>query len=241
MRYRNRLLIFKNKYNTNKKYIKISTSKAGRNSTGQIVLYNRKFRIKTKTPIYNFYYLFKNRFFFLKWINLDTKLKKKYNVFSTWDNIIFCLPNIFGSIIGMQYHFYNKLLEEFSLLLFGIPCILKNIPDYFKISNIMDKKKKKPSYALSSGCFCTKIPKKKKDKLLKIILPSKIVKFFKSASICFIGKNDLASKKLLQPGKAGVNQNIGFKSSVRGVAMNAVDHPNGGRTKSCSPEKSPWG
>jgi ribosomal protein L2 len=28
---------------------------------------------------------------------------------------------------------------------------------------------------------------------------------------------------------------------VRGVAMNPVDHPNGGRTKSCSPELSPWG
>jgi ribosomal protein L2 len=23
--------------------------------------------------------------------------------------------------------------------------------------------------------------------------------------------------------------------------MNPVDHPNGGRTKSCSPELSPWG
>jgi large subunit ribosomal protein L2 len=28
---------------------------------------------------------------------------------------------------------------------------------------------------------------------------------------------------------------------VRGVAMNPVDHPHGGRTKSSSPEISPWG
>ena len=105
----------------------------------------------------------------------------------------------------------------------------------------MSLKKHKPTYAVSSGCFCTKIPKKKKDKLLKIVLPSKIVKFFSVVDICFIGKNDLSNKKLLLPGKAGYNQNIGFKSRVRGVAMNPVDHPNGGRTKSCSPEKSPWG
>ena len=28
---------------------------------------------------------------------------------------------------------------------------------------------------------------------------------------------------------------------VRGVAMNPVDHPNGGRTKAKQPELSPWG
>ena len=76
---------------------------------------------------------------------------------------------------------------------------------------------------------------------MKIKLSSKIIKFFKIFNICFIGKNDLNCKKLIQPGKAGARQNIGFKSKVRGVAMNPVDHPNGGRTKSPTPEKSPWG
>lgn len=32
-----------------------------------------------------------------------------------------------------------------------------------------------------------------------------------------------------------------YKIHVRGVAMNPVDHPNGGRTKAKQPEKSPWG
>jgi large subunit ribosomal protein L2 len=31
-------------------------------------------------------------------------------------------------------------------------------------------------------------------------------------------------------GKAGINVNKGFKSKVRGVARNPIDHPNGGRT-----------
>lgn len=127
------------------------------------------------------------------------------------------------------------------MLRFGIPCFLKLIPNYYKISNITSLTKHKPTYATSSGTFCTKIPKKKKDKLMKIILPSKLVKFFKLNDFCFIGKNDLANKKLIQPGKAGFNSNSGFKPSVRGVAMNPVDHPNGGRTKSPTPEKSPWG
>jgi len=33
----------------------------------------------------------------------------------------------------------------------------------------------------------------------------------------------------------------GRKSMVRGVAMNPVDHPHGGRTKTNSPEVSIWG
>lgn len=241
MRYRNRLVIFKNKYNNTKKYIKTVLSKSGRNSTGTQTLYNKKHKTKTKNCIFNFYYLFKLRYFFLKWINLNTKTKKKYNVYSTNNNVVFCLPNVFGSTIGTKFKIIDKFVTNFSLLVFGLPCALKNIPDFFKICNILILKNDKPTYSTASGTFCTKIPKKKKDKLFKIILPSKIIKFFKNTNVCFVGKNDLSSKKLIQPGKAGFNQNIGFKSTVRGVAKNPVDHPNGGRTKSCTPEKSPWG
>lgn len=32
-----------------------------------------------------------------------------------------------------------------------------------------------------------------------------------------------------------------YKITVRGVAMNPVDHPNGGRTNTARPLKNPWG
>ena len=45
-------------------------------------------------------------------------------------------------------------------------------------------------------------------------------------------------------GKAGRNRNLGRRPSVRGVAMNAVDHPHGGgkggRSKG-KPSQSIWG
>lgn len=41
-------------------------------------------------------------------------------------------------------------------------------------------------------------------------------------------------------GKAGINRNFGIRPTVRGVAMNPVDHPHGGRTKTNSPELTPW-
>lgn len=42
-------------------------------------------------------------------------------------------------------------------------------------------------------------------------------------------------------GKAGRNRNRGKRPTVRGEAMNPVDHPHGGRTRGGRPEVTPWG
>jgi large subunit ribosomal protein L2 len=42
-------------------------------------------------------------------------------------------------------------------------------------------------------------------------------------------------------GKAGRNRWLGWRSAVRGIAMNPVDHPNGGRTKGGKHWATPWG
>ena len=44
----------------------------------------------------------------------------------------------------------------------------------------------------------------------------------------------------LVEGKYGYSFHKKKTINVRGVAMNPVDHPNGGRTKSVQPERSPW-
>jgi len=153
--------------------------------------------------------------------------------------VLFSLPGVYGGTVGTKIKMYGKFIKYFTVLKFAIPCFLSLIPNFFKISNVINLKINKPGIATASGTFCTKIPTKKRDKMLKLILPSKVTKFFSQLTICFIGKNDVSYKNSLQPGKAGVNCNYGKKPKVRGVAMNPVDHPNGGRTKSCSPEKSP--
>lgn len=40
--------------------------------------------------------------------------------------------------------------------------------------------------------------------------------------------------------KAGFYRNLGFRPVVRGVAMNPIDHPHGGRTGESRPSVSPW-
>jgi large subunit ribosomal protein L2 len=42
-------------------------------------------------------------------------------------------------------------------------------------------------------------------------------------------------------GKAGKMRYRGIRPSVRGIAMNPVDHPHGGRTNGGRPSVTPWG
>ena len=41
-------------------------------------------------------------------------------------------------------------------------------------------------------------------------------------------------------GKAGTNRRRGWRPTVRGEAMNPIDHPHGGRTRGGRPEVTPW-
>jgi len=45
----------------------------------------------------------------------------------------------------------------------------------------------------------------------------------------------------MQLRKAGQNRLLGKRPIVRGIAMNPVDHPHGGRTNGGTPPKTPWG
>ena len=66
-------------------------------------------------------------------------------------------------------------------------------------------------------------------------------KIFNWFSTCFIGRNSNVYDKYSVLGNYKNNFFLKKKQSVRGVAMNPVDHPHGGRTKTNKPEVSPWG
>lgn len=63
-------------------------------------------------------------------------------------------------------------------------------------------------------------------------------KYFSLNCFATIGRNANIYKKYNVIGKAGYNRLLGYSSIVRGVAMNPVDHPHGGRTKTNKPEVS---
>ena len=96
-------------------------------------------------------------------------------------------------------------------------------------------------YARSAGTYCTVIKEDEDKKLHTIKLPTGNTVIVSSYCLVTLGKasNPLHYKNC--PGKAGFNYKKGIRPTVRGVAMNPVDHPHGGRTKTSSPEVTPWG
>lgn len=95
--------------------------------------------------------------------------------------------------------------------------------------------------ARAAGTYCILIYNNEKLNLSKIRLPSGLEILVPIWCICVLGRNSNIWHYKRVIGKAGRNIKLGFKSKVRGVAMNPVDHPHGGRTKTNSPEVTPWG
>lgn len=72
-------------------------------------------------------------------------------------------------------------------------------------------------------------------------LPSDTRKIFSYYSFVLLGRISLAMNKYFANGRAGYWRTFGVKPTVRGVAMNPVDHPHGGRTKAIRYPRTPWG
>lgn len=96
-------------------------------------------------------------------------------------------------------------------------------------------------YALSSGVKARIIKFDTPTRSAMIQLPSGLKKIFSYYSFCMLGRIALYSNKNYLNGKAGYWRSFGIKPTVRGVAMNPVDHPHGGRTKSVRYPRTPWG
>lgn len=101
---------------------------------------------------------------------------------------------------------------------------LKNIPIGYKIFNIQPN-----NLIKSAGTYGTIISKK--NNMIKIKLPSKQIININNNATANIGINDNINHNLTNYGKAGAKRWLGIRPTVKGNAMNAVDHPHGGNTK----------
>lgn len=193
--------------------------------------------------------------------------KKKKFIFldnnSVWDNRLYFVSKIFNyrkKIYSLQKHIGGSF--SYSLLAHGstVGQILfsSNLPQKFWYNNLPGNivilrylkkysiffnlsKKNKCVYSKAAGTFCQIKDINSDFNLCKIILPSGIIKLISSDCFVKIGRcSNMFNKKLVY-GKAGFMKFFGKKPKVRGVAKNPVDHPHGGRTKTNSPEVSPWG
>ncbi len=93
-------------------------------------------------------------------------------------------------------------------------------------------------YSNSAGTFCQLLEKKK---TCKIRLPSGNTVHLPDTFFGTLGVVSNVKYKNIVIGKAGRNRLLGIRPSVRGIAMNPVDHPHGGRTNGGIPSVTPWG
>lgn len=119
--------------------------------------------------------------------------------------------------------------------------LIKYIDYTLLFFNIEIFKKSGAKYARAAGTFCKVVAFNLALEKVKIELPSKKYKIISPYCMVTLGRssNVLHNKEFFTT--AGYSRKINFRPKVRGVATNPVDHPHGGRTKSNSPELTPWG
>ena len=121
----------------------------------------------------------------------------------------------------------------------GLRTRIKNIPLGSFINSIAENQTKTPKYVKSAGTFAELI--KLDEKYAHIKLPSNKVLKTSNESYATVGIVSNLQHNKTQLGKAGRKRNSGRRPIVRGIAMNPVDHPHGGRTNGGKPSVTPWG
>jgi len=126
---------------------------------------------------------------------------------------------------------------EFSL---GNRTIIDNIPAGTLIHSLtISSNNSKAIFSRSAGTYCQLIQKGLKD--CKVRLPSGLIVTLPFNSYATLGTISNSNHKFTILGKAGRNRLKGIRPTTRGVAMNPVDHPHGGRTNGGRPSVTPWG
>jgi large subunit ribosomal protein L2 len=119
---------------------------------------------------------------------------------------------------------------------------LRNIPVGFMVHNIEITPGSGGKFARSAGTSVQLLAKT--DEYATLKMPSGEIRMVHLDCWATIGVLGNADFKNISWGKAGRTRHRGFRSSVRGMAMNPVDHPHGGgegRSKSGSHPMTPWG
>ena len=117
---------------------------------------------------------------------------------------------------------------------------LKEIPIGTPIYNISIKPRQKPKISRAAGTFS--FLKNKTEKYAIVELSSNKNRYIPLNSYASVGKVSKEFHFLIRLGKAGQSRWLNKRPTVRGVAMNPIDHPHGGgEGKKSGQNLTPWG
>lgn len=145
---------------------------------------------------------------------------------------------------GIYYNITTLPPSYYFLLNIPVPLGFNNyiyyfIYSYYYYSLIWQKKK----FATSAGTFLKLLYFDNIEKLCFVKLPSNKIKVINFFGYVYVGRNsNIYINKIIKGGF--FSKHLSFKQcshSTRGISKNPVDHPNGGRTNTKNPKKTPWG
>lgn len=235
---RHRILTFKNIL-SNVKPIRALTiglkKKSGHNNRGKITVYNRGGGHKRK---------YRKIDFKRSLLNIPAiVLRIEYDPNRSANIALICYKNGILSYIlapkGLKSGDIIKSNIKTQATL-GNSLILKNILIGTIIHNIELSPGKGGQLARSAGTYALLISKTK-DGYAMLRLNSGETRMVSVLCMASIGIVSNIEHNNCIYGKAGHSRWINRKPVVRGVAMNPVDHPHGGRTKGGRPSVTPWG
>lgn len=116
---------------------------------------------------------------------------------------------------------------------------LKNIPVGTIVHNVELKRGKGGQMARAAGAFVQLVGRDQGNALLR--LSSGEVRVVKTECMATIGAVSNPDNQNTVIGKAGRARWMGRRPTVRGIVMNPVDHPHGGRTNGGVHWVTPWG
>ena len=120
---------------------------------------------------------------------------------------------------------------------------LKNIPTGTQIHAVELQPGRGAQIARTAGASATLVAKE--EDYVQVRLPSGEVRMINANSMATIGVVGNEQHQNVKVGKAGRTRHKGIRPTVRGVVMNAADHPHGGgdggRHKMARPPTTPWG
>jgi len=119
---------------------------------------------------------------------------------------------------------------------------LRNVPLGTQVHNVELIPGKGAQLARGAGSFCQVLAKE--GDYVQLRLPSGEVRMVHLDARCTIGQVGNIEHENIVVGKAGKSRWLGIRPSVRGVAMNPIDHPMGGGEGKSSGGRhpcTPWG
>lgn len=236
-------LIKLTKYKANKILLLNKKNKAGRNNTGRITVRHQGGGVKqfyrninwnreeNSGIVSNFEYD----------PNRSAVLAKLYhpNALNNVQTSYILAPK--GIKILDKVTTYDGLTKNIALSI-GDRTMLSNFEPGDFIHAVENEEGKNPIFARAAGTFCQVLQHDSK-KYVKIRLPSGSQRLISNKAKATLGVLANEEHNLRLIGKAGRSRWMNRRPSVRGVAMNPVDHPHGGgqgKTKGGRPSVTPW-